>query len=55
VVASCGHQIAFAPDVALDLIGIALENRMTLMPVIQILALSMLVWYTKNGRKEKPM
>jgi hypothetical protein len=39
----------------LDLIGIALENRMTLMPVIQILALSMLVWYTKNGRKEKPM
>jgi hypothetical protein len=35
-------------------IGIALENQMILMPAIQILALSRCVWYTKNGRKEKP-
>jgi hypothetical protein len=27
---------------------------MTLKPVAQILALSRCVWYTKNGRQEKP-
>jgi hypothetical protein len=35
-------------------IGIALENQMILMPATQILALSRWVWYTKNGRQEKP-